>query len=522
MTSQKVFTRLGVFFKKDRHFALACTLSSVIFAVQLPIQAAEYETQNSPILEVSPEVSSAVSSLDTATPLSTAVPPNNGPSNSGIVPSRGGFPAVESYTLGAGDEVRMDIFQLPEYSSEYEVLIDGTLSLPIVGQIAVTGLTLEQAERAISQAYAQRLRRPIVEIFLVSPRRLRVGIAGEVARPGEYILEREGTQFPSLVNALETAGGVTQSADLRQVVVQRPDSSGRVQTFVANLWQFLNTGDLQYNLALQDGDTVYIPTRSDFDFDESLQLSAASFAAEGSEALNVAVVGEVFRPGPYVVSGSNNGTSTGSGGARQPTISQAIQTAGGIQPEADLREVKIYRRTRNGVQQVIDVNLWALLTDGDITKDVALQEGDTVFVPEAENLIASEVSEAAVASFSPDTIRINVVGEVEDPGAVEIPPNTPLSQGLLAAGGFNNRARQGSVELIRLNPNGTATRTSIDVDFAAGLDETENPLLRNNDVIVVGRSGIASFSDTLDSVVRPLGRTFSLFSIPASIFNLFN
>ena len=64
---------------------------------------------------------------------------------------------------------------------------------------------------------------------------------------------------------------------------------------------------------------------------------------------------------------------------------------------------------------------------------------------------------------------------MEGPGVVEVPPNTPLSQGVLAAGGFNNRARKASVELIRLNPNGTATRTSVDVDFAAGLDESETP-----------------------------------------------
>ena len=284
----------------------------------------------------------------------------------------------------------------------------------------------------------------------------------------------------------------------------------------------MNTGDLRYNLALQDGDTVYVPTRTTLDFAESLQLSAASFAADGSQALNVAVVGEVLRPGPHVVTSRSTAGENPSGNVRPPTISQAIQIAGGIQPEADLRSAKVYRRTRSGTQQIIDVNLWELLTNGDITKDIALQEGDTVLIPEADVLVSSEVAEAASASFSPDTIRINVVGEVEGPGVVEVPPNTPLSQGVLAAGGFNNRARKASVELIRLNPNGTATRTSVDVDFAAGLDESENPLLRNNDVIVVGRSGVASFSDSLDSVVRPLGRAFSLFSIPASIFNLFN
>ncbi|MGD1863840.1 MAG: SLBB domain-containing protein [Phormidesmis sp.] len=485
---------------------MSFALLSAFLVASVPVSAAEYSDQNLPLLDSSAEV-------DTE---NTAVPSDVS------LPAIAGFPSVDSYKLGPGDAVRVDVFQRPEYSSEYEVLIDGTLSLPIVGQVPVAGLTIEQAEQTISQAYSQRLRRPIIEMFLVSPRPLRIGIAGEVAQPGEYILEREGTQFPSLVSALQTAGGITQSADLREVVVQRPDGSGRSQTLVADLWTFLNTGDLRYNLALQDGDTVYVPTRMTLDFAESLQLSAASFAADGGQSLNVAVVGEVLRPGPHVVTSRSTAGENPSGNVRPPTISQAIQIAGGIQPEADLRSAKVYRRTRSGTQQIIDVNLWELLTNGDITKDIALQEGDTVLIPEADVLVSSEVAEAASASFSPDTIRINVVGEVEGPGVVEVPPNTPLSQGVLAAGGFNNRARKASVELIRLNPNGTATRTSVDVDFAAGLDESENPLLRNNDVIVVGRSGVASFSDSLDSVVRPLGRAFSLFSIPASIFNLFN
>lgn len=481
--------------------------------VQYPLRAAEPETLELPTI-VSPvaepeSIPSQAELFERSLP-QTAV---------------GGYPAADSYVLGAGDTIQVDVFRLPEYSGEYEVLINGALSLPMVGQVLVSGLTLEQAEQAVSQAYSQRLRRPIVNMILVSPRPLRIGIAGEVSSPGEYILQREGTQFPSLVNALETAGGITQSADLRQIVIQRPLPSGQTQTVVADLWQFLNTGDLRYNTALQDGDTVYIPTRTNFDSAESLQLAAASFAADEERPVNVAVVGEVFRPGPHTVSSNSSGGGTGNGGASGtglPTVTQAIQTAGGIQPSANLRAVQVYRRNRNGRQQTIDVNLWQLLTNGDITEDIVLQEGDTILIPEAETLIAEEVTAVAAASFSPATIQVNVVGEVERPGAVEVQPNTPLSQGVLAAGGFNNRARQQDVELIRLNPNGTATRTSIDVDFAQGIDESQNPLLQNNDIIVVGRSGTAALSDTLDSVVRPLGRAFSLFTIPASIFNLFD
>ena len=143
--------------------------------------------------------------------------------------------------------------------------------------------------------------------------------------------------------------------------------------------------------------------------------------------------------------------------------------------------------------------------------------------PRAEEMLAADISQIAAASFSPDTIKINIVGEVSSPGPVEVAPNTPLSQGVLAAGGFNNRASKGTVDLDSAQRKWHCDpQCAIAVDFAKGIDESANPLLRNNDIIVVRRSSAASFSDTLDSIVGPLGRAFSLFSIPASIFDLFD
>lgn len=433
----------------------------------------------------------------------------------------------EAYLLGAGDQVRIDVFRIPEYSGDYEVLVDGTLGLPVVGQIFVEGLTLEQAQEKISQAYAARLRRPIVNLLLLNPRPLRIGVAGEISSPGSYTLAREGTQFPSIVSALEAAGGVTQSADLRQVVIQRTVSGDLQQVLVADLWEFLETGDLRNNLSLRDGDTIFVPTRDNFDHAEALQLAAASFAADESRPLNIAVTGEVFRPGPYTVTGTARTGEAGTPGGSSntsipPTVSRSIQAAGGIKPEANIREIQVYRRTRDGREQIINVNLWNLLADGDIAEDIILQEGDTVYVPQADELLPEELAEIAAASFAPDTIRINVVGEVDRPGVVEVAPNTPLSQGILAAGGFDlRRASTRNVELIRLNLDGTATRSSIEVDFAEGINEATNPLLQNNDIIIVKRSASATIADTLDTLVVPLGRAFSLFRIPLSIFNLF-
>jgi polysaccharide export outer membrane protein len=103
-----------------------------------------------------------------------------------------------------------------------------------------------------------------------------------------------------------------------------------------------------------------------------------------------------------------------------------------------------------------------------------------------------------------------VVGEVAKAGTIELPPNTTLNQAVLAAGGFNNRARRTSVELIRLNANGTISKRSVPINFAQGINDQNNPVLRNNEV--VNRSNLANFSDPLGTVLSPLGGVFSLFN----------
>ncbi|NEQ49404.1 MAG: sugar ABC transporter substrate-binding protein [Leptolyngbya sp. SIO3F4] len=434
---------------------------------------------------------------------------------------------VDIYLLDAGDQVQIDVFRAPQYSGEFEILTGGLLSLPMVGQISVAGMTLNEAQDVISRAYADRLRRPLVNITLITPRPLRIGIAGEISQPGIYTLQREGTKFPSLVDALEIAGGITQSADLQKITIRRSGPGASEQLLVSNLQEFLDTGDLHHDLFLQDGDTVFVPTNEQFNHEEARQIASASFAADESRPLNIAVVGEVFRPGPYTVTGTARigeaGVAGGSGSASTPpTVTRAIQVAGGIKPKANIRNIRVYRRTHSGQEQVITINLWRLLKEGALTEDIVLQDGDTINISEAPETLPTEITEIATASFSPNSIAVNVVGEVDSPGVVEVAPNTPLSQGILAAGGFNNRATRRSVDLVRLNADGTATKRSLEIDFSAGIDEDMNPLLRNNDVIIVRRSGSARISDTLDTIAAPLSRAFSIFALPSTILRLFD
>ncbi|NJL86643.1 MAG: hypothetical protein HC886_12725 [Leptolyngbyaceae cyanobacterium SM1_1_3] len=407
--------------------------------------------------------------------------------------------AVEqTYRLGVGDRLAIEVFNVPEYSGEYQVLVDGSLNLPMVGRVSVRGLSLTAAGETIGVAYTPLVRRPLVTVSLLQPRPVEIAIAGEVTRPGVYTLPVEaGAKFPSLVQAIQTAGGLTQIANLEQIQLHRPQPNGTFQVTRVNLWALLQQGDLSQNPTLQDGDTLVVPTVEQTDLATANQLAAANFAALPTESLNIAVVGEVFRPGSHQLTTADDSPD-------RPTLTRALEVAGGITPSANIRQVEVRRQTRSGVVQTIPIDLWALLREGDVQQDLILQQGDTVVVPAATDLSPEEAVQLASASFSPDEIEVNVVGRVEQPGVVKLRPNTPLNQALLAAGGFSNEAREKSVELIRLNPDGTATRRNIEVDLSAGINEETNPVLRHQDVVVVAPSGLTSLSENLGALFNPL------------------
>ena len=416
----------------------------------------------------------------------------------------------DAYTLGAGDRIRVDVFNVPEYSKEYQVLVDGTVNVYRIGDVSVAGMTLKQAEAVLTTRYDRLVKRTLVDVSLIAPRPLNLAIAGEVGRPGTYTVTAEGNKFPTITRLIQLAGGMTQAADPRQVQVHRPQLSGAEQIIGLDLWELFQTGNLRQDLILRDGDSVFINTRTDTNLAEAAQLAAANFATDPSQPLNIALVGEVARPGPYLMKGGTTSTTTSAGtttvAGGLPTVTQAIQNAGGITQLADIRKVEVRRTTRSGQPQIIALNLWELVQGGDISQDIGLQQGDTIVIPKATALTPQEVTQLALASFSPKTIRVNVVGEAVRPGAIEVPPNTPLNQALLAAGGFNREAQKKTVQLVRLNPNGTVAQRTVTIDFARGIDEQGNPLLLNNDIVIVARSGAAKFSDAVGTVLGPLLR----------------
>ncbi|TAD94855.1 MAG: sugar transporter, partial [Oscillatoriales cyanobacterium] len=433
-----------------------------------------------------------------------------------------GLPTQESpYVLGSGDRIALDIFGVPEFSKEYQVLVDGTLNLPIIRSVSIQGLTLQQAASAITKRYEPFINVPVVTVTLMVARPLNIGIAGEITRPGSYKInpsrEGGGVKFPTLMEMLQLAKGVTSAGDMRAVQIRRPRRGGPEQIITVNLQEFLDTGNLQQDVTIRDGDTIYIPTASSLNTQEVRQRASANFSADITKPIGVVIVGEVSRPGPYTISAAdlrstNQQTELGFVSIEQqqgavvglPTITRALKIAGGITTEADIRRVQIRRQIRGGNEQTIMINLWNLLQKGDATQDVLLQEGDSVIIPTATNVDLTEISQIGSSSFSPNAISINIVGEVVRPGALLVKPSTSLHQALLTAGSFNQlRAKKDKVELLRLNANGTVSRRTIDVDFAQGLNPNNNPTLRNNDVILVARSGYTRVADNVNSFLQP-------------------
>jgi polysaccharide export outer membrane protein len=483
--------------------------------------------QNTPITPVNPTL--PVTPVNPITPVNPTLPvtPVNSTTpkkpTSTTIQATGGV--ERAYTLGGGDRIKINVFEVPEYTSEYAIPPGGAVNLPLIGSVTVEGLTTEQAADLISQKYSRFLKRPLISVNLLAPRPINVFVAGEVTRPGAYTLSLSGgagndpgVQYPTVLSALTTAQGVLASADVTKVELRRKIGRGPEQVTLVDLDQLIKTGNLPQDITLRDGDTIFVPQATSIDLANARNLAASSFAADVTKPRRVAIIGEVYRPGSYLVAegtaevGTANNTTGTPAATSQPTLMRALQLAGGITPQANVREIKVRRPTRTGGEQLISVNLWRLIQSGDINQDVIVQDGDTVIIPTATTVTPAEATQLATTTLSPARIQVNVVGEVKKPGTIDLQPNSSLNQALLVAGGFNDaRASRRAVDLIRLNPDGSVTKRIVKIDLKAGLNEQTNPILRNNDVVIVSRSGLAKTGDAFGAIFNPVGTAVGFF-----------
>lgn len=230
-------------------------------------------------------------------------------------------------------------------------------------------------------------------------------------------------------------------------------------------------------------------------------------------SVSVNVAGEVRRPGPIKL---EDATAVSDSTAQNlPTLSRALVDAGGVTPNADIRQVTVTRRTSNGGSESTKVDLWSALTSENATpeSDMILQEGDTIFVPTLSADAQIDRRLIARSRFSPDTVRVRVVGEVTNPGEVQVPPDSTLSSAIAIAGGPTTDARLSKVAYIRLNQQGQVERESVDLR-----NLTDDYQVQDGDVIIVPKRSETSIIDFAGRLFSPLGALLNILSGSANLF----
>lgn len=237
------------------------------------------------------------------------------------------------YQLGAGDTIKINVFQNPDLAIETRVSETGAITYPLIGKVQVGGLSIAEAERTI----ADRLReggfvnRPQVNMTLLQVRGSQVSVLGLVSRPGRYPIETLNTRVTDM---LAMAGGpVPTGADIAILTGLRDGKPFRKEIDLPSL--FLdNKPEVDFRVA--GGDVIYVHRAPVF-----------------------YIYGEVQRAGVYRLE-------------RDMSVLQGLAQSGGLTPRGTERALRIHRRGPDGKIQVIEPD-----------KDQLIQANDVLYVQES-------------------------------------------------------------------------------------------------------------------------------------------
>lgn len=274
-------------------------------------------------------------------------------------------PDAAAYRIGPGDRLEVEVPSAPEMNrTGLLVRPDGRATLPLIGDVKLSGLTTEEAAKAISAGLAHYLRRSDVTVGIGEAQGARLLVLGAAATPGTFALRGPTTLLEALAEAGGVAGansGTAPAADLERSYLLR---EGRI---VPVRIDRLLAGDMTQNIYVRGGDMLY------------LQPAAAG---------EVFVLGQVQSPGVIPADSSL-------------TLIKALSVAGGVTKDAKDSAVRIIRGS------LIEPRIY-LVDSQDITaglrRDVHLLPGDIVFVTTTEladwNYILGQITPTLQSALS--------------------------------------------------------------------------------------------------------------------------
>ena len=241
------------------------------------------------------------------------------------------------YVFGSGDVLRVDVFGRPEVSGKHVVGPDGMITLPLIGDVQLNGLTREEAQSTLDKRLRTYFTKPFVTVSIEDYASNQVTVLGRVQTPGRQRFPHP----PTLAEVLANAGALPildKQATLTRCAIIR----GRDKLIWVDLKALLN-GDLGYNIRMKKGDIVFIPDSSD---------------------TSVYILGAVPKPGSYRLT-------------PRMTVLDALAQAGGATENAAPEKIGIYRA---GVNQVEIIDFASLIAPNR-NVNYALEDGDVIYVP---------------------------------------------------------------------------------------------------------------------------------------------
>lgn len=385
------------------------------------------------------------------------------------------MPIPDSYVLGAGDQVVVDIYGASQQTLVHTISPEGTITISGYGPVHLSGLTVAGAQSKLRSTLGSRFRSSNMQVKVGNTRTIQVNIMGEVKAPGTYHL----SSFANIFYALYRAGGPSSLGTLRNIQVYR---NGRLVT-VVDLYEYILNGRLAGNIALQDNDVIQVPTyeclvgitgnikrpmfyemrktetvatlikyAGDFAGDahkKSVRLvrqsgdryqvynveefDMANFTLEDGDAITVdgmlnrfentvEVKGAVFRPGQFQLN------------SKIFSVRSLIEAAEGLTEDAYAEHAVLHRLKEDRTLEMVPVDVKGIM-EGTVA-DIPLKNEDVLFIMTQEELRQERTF----------TIR----GQVMSPGKYEYHDNTTIEDLIVMAGGLTDHASLMRVEVSRM------------------------------------------------------------------------
>ena len=249
-----------------------------------------------------------------------------------------------SYPVGPKDLLTISVFDVPELNITVRVSEDGTITLPLLGQIEVDGLTLAELEHKLATLLEKSyLKNAQVTVFIKEYQSKQVSVIGAVKKPGNYELKGKQT----LLQVLSLAGGLTEEASDRIVVI-RQYSDGTNKSIIIDIEDLMIKGNQDQNVPILSDDIINVP----------IEMFA-----------DIYIFGQVNNAGQIKMKKSSSFT-----------LLRAIAQAGGFTERAR-RSGVVIKRMVNNKEVKMQVNVNKILSGK--KKDIVLNPNDIVFIPES-------------------------------------------------------------------------------------------------------------------------------------------